>query len=86
MFRNIKVIAWTTLIFGILLYVSDKKDTTKKFEDNLNTITLIEWPEIIKKYKINNKLELFFQYDQNFSNRFITFSSSKKNSFLNEIS
>ena len=37
LFRNIKVIAWTTLIFGILLYVSDKKDTTKKFEDNLNT-------------------------------------------------
>ena len=41
LFRNIKVIAWTTLIFGILLYVSDKKDTTKKFEDNLNTKNII---------------------------------------------
>ena len=39
--RNIKVIAWTTLIFGILLYLSDKKDSTKKFEDNLNTKNII---------------------------------------------
>ena len=28
--RNIKVIGWTTLIFGILLYLSDKSSLRKK--------------------------------------------------------
>ena len=28
-FRNIEIIAWTTLIFGILLYISDKFKTEK---------------------------------------------------------
>ena len=31
-FRNIKVIGWTTLIFGILLYLSDKTDVKKKID------------------------------------------------------
>ena len=30
--RNIKIIAWTTLLFGILLYVSDKFKLNKKLE------------------------------------------------------
>ncbi len=30
--RNIKVIAWTTLLFGILLYVSDRFQLNKKLE------------------------------------------------------
>ena len=34
--RNIKVIAWTTLIFGILLYISDKSRFDKKISTNLN--------------------------------------------------
>ena len=34
--RNIKVIAWTTLIFGILLYISDKSRFDKKISSNLN--------------------------------------------------
>jgi len=32
--RNIKVIGWTTIIFGILLYVSDKFNMDKKIENN----------------------------------------------------
>ena len=32
--RNIKIIGWTTLIFGILLYISDKFEITNKVEDN----------------------------------------------------
>ena len=32
--RNIKVIGWTTVIFGILLYVSDKFNMDKKIENN----------------------------------------------------
>ncbi|MDC0353585.1 undecaprenyl-diphosphate phosphatase [Candidatus Pelagibacter sp.] len=34
--RNIKVIAWTTLIFGIILYVADKSRFDKKINANLN--------------------------------------------------
>ncbi|MDC0850783.1 undecaprenyl-diphosphate phosphatase [Candidatus Pelagibacter sp.] len=34
--RNIKVIAWTTLIFGIILYVADKSRFDKKISANLN--------------------------------------------------
>ena len=34
--RNIKVIAWTTLIFGIILYVSDKSRFDKKISTHLN--------------------------------------------------
>ena len=34
--RNIKVIAWTTLIFGIVLYIADKSRFDKKISTNLN--------------------------------------------------
>ena len=34
--RNIKVIAWTTLIFSILLFISDKNKFEKKISTNLN--------------------------------------------------
>tara|TARA_B100000963_G_C22476356_1_gene602558 strand:- start:125 stop:883 length:759 start_codon:yes stop_codon:yes gene_type:complete len=34
--RNIEVIAWTTILFGILLYISDKFKLKKNIENNLN--------------------------------------------------
>ena len=34
--RSIKIIGWTTLIFGILLYVSDKCKLQKKIENDFN--------------------------------------------------
>ena len=34
--RNVKVIAWTTLIFGIILYVADKSHFDRKISTNLN--------------------------------------------------
>tara|TARA_A100001011_G_C14076569_1_gene742635 strand:- start:365 stop:880 length:516 start_codon:yes stop_codon:yes gene_type:complete len=33
-FRNIKTIGWTTLIFGLLLFMSDKFSIEKEFESN----------------------------------------------------
>ena len=33
-FRNIKVIGWTTIIFGILLYISDKNEISNKMQNN----------------------------------------------------
>ena len=34
--RNVKIIGWTTLIFGILLFISDKYDLTKNIDNNFN--------------------------------------------------
>ena len=34
--RNVKVIAWTTLIFAIILYIADKSRFDKKISTNLN--------------------------------------------------
>ncbi len=38
--RNIKIIAWSTLIFGILLYIADKNRFDKKISTNLNFQTI----------------------------------------------
>ena len=32
--RNIETIAWTTVIFGILLYISDQFELEKKIQNN----------------------------------------------------
>ena len=34
--RNVKIIAWTTLIFGIILYIADRNLFDKKISSNLN--------------------------------------------------
>ena len=34
--RNVKIIAWTTLIFGIILFIADKNKFDKKISTNLN--------------------------------------------------
>jgi len=39
--RDIKIIAWTTLIFGIILYFSDKCRFDKKISSNLNLKTIL---------------------------------------------
>jgi len=39
--RDIKVIAWTTLIFAIILYIADKNRLDKKISTNLNIQTML---------------------------------------------
>ena len=39
--RNIKVIAWTTLIFAIILYFADQKKSNKNMTTNLNIKSII---------------------------------------------
>tara|TARA_Y100000741_G_scaffold341697_1_gene304157 strand:+ start:253 stop:1017 length:765 start_codon:yes stop_codon:yes gene_type:complete len=39
--RNIKVIAWTTLIFGIILYIADRSDFKNNIRSNLNLKTIL---------------------------------------------
>ncbi|MBD1172283.1 undecaprenyl-diphosphate phosphatase [Pelagibacterales bacterium SAG-MED05] len=47
--RNIKVIGWTTLIFGILLYLSDRSEIKKKINSNftLKSAVLIGFLQIL---------------------------------------
>ena len=39
--NNLKIIAWTTLIFGIILYLADKSKHEKKISSNLNFKTIL---------------------------------------------
>ena len=39
--NNLKLIAWTTLIFGIILYLADKSKSDKKISSNLNFKTIL---------------------------------------------
>ena len=39
--RDIKIIAWTTLIFGVILYFADKRKFNKKISSNLNLKTVL---------------------------------------------
>ena len=39
--RNIKIIAWTTLIFGIVLFIADRNRFDKKISSNLNLQSIL---------------------------------------------
>ena len=39
--RDIKVIAWTTLIFGLLLFLADRSKSTNSIDKNINYKTII---------------------------------------------
>ena len=41
MLRSLEVIAWMTLIFGVILYISDKNTTDKKIETNFTNKSAI---------------------------------------------
>ena len=40
------------------------------FEDSVNSVTLIEWPQILEK-KPKNLIELFFEYGKDHQTRFV---------------
>ena len=39
--RNIEIIAWTTLLFGLVLFFSDKRDTNQNISTNLDLKTIL---------------------------------------------
>ena len=39
--RDIKIIAWTTLVFGIILYIADKNSFKKNIQSDLNIKTIL---------------------------------------------
>jgi len=45
------------------------------FEDSERTITLIEWPELIKE-KPSNRIDLFFEYSENMIERSLIIKTS----------
>ena len=51
------------------------------FENSKNVITIIEWPEKIKK-KIGNNYNLFFKYNFKSEKRFLEFRNKKKGSYI----
>ena len=69
-----------------LYRINDEKELNSLsiFEDNPDQITLIEWPEIIKNYKIENIIDLYFEYEEDYNKRFLTVSSNSNISFLDE--
>ena len=66
--------------------INDEKelDNLGIFENNIGQIILIEWPKIIKHYKLKNTIDLFFEYDEDYNKRFLTLSSTNNISYLNE--
>ena len=66
--------------------INDEKelDNLGIFENNIGQIILIEWPKIIKHYKLKNAIDLFFEYDEDYNKRFLTLSSTNNISYLNE--
>ena len=53
-------------------------------ENQREVLTLVEWPEIINN-KIDNKIDLFFEYAEDMNKRFLTIKGMS-NKTLNEIS
>ena len=69
------------------LYRLINSDETKNIgllENQKETLTLIEWPEKIDN-KIDDKIDLFFEYGKDMSKRFLTIKGIT-NETLNEIS
>ena len=68
------------------LYRLTSDEETKNIgllENQKKILTLVEWPEKINN-KINNKIELFFEYAENMNKRFL-FIKGLSNEKLNEI-
>ena len=68
-----------------LYRIKNKKELNNLgIQENLkDQITLVEWPEMVKKIKIKNSINLIFEYKKNYTERYISIISKNKK-FLNE--
>ena len=68
-----------------LYRIKNKKELNNLgIQENLkNQITLVEWPEIVKKIKIKSSINLIFEYKKNYTERYLSIISKNKK-FLNE--
>ena len=53
------------------------------YENLKETVTIIEWPELLKD-KINNRIDLIFGYEENYNKRSISIISEKKKLINND--
>tara|TARA_B100000941_G_C28123387_1_gene359221 strand:+ start:31 stop:510 length:480 start_codon:yes stop_codon:yes gene_type:complete len=68
-----------------LYRIKSKKELNNLgIQENLkDQITLVEWPEIVKKIKIKNSINLIFEYKKNYTERYLSIISENKK-FINE--
>ena len=58
---------------------NEKELNNLGIQENLKKqITLVEWPEIIKKLKIKNSISLIFKYNESYTERYLTIISKNK--------
>ena len=58
---------------------NEKELNNLDIQENLKKqITLIEWPEIVKKLKIKNSISLIFKYNKSYTERYLTIISKNK--------
>ena len=58
---------------------NEKELNNLAIQENLKKqITLVEWPEIVKKLKIKNSISLIFKYNKNFTERYLTIISNNR--------
>ena len=69
-----------------LYRIKNKKELNNLgIQENLkDQITLVEWPEMVKKIKIKNSINLKFEYKKNYTERYLSIISKNKK-FLNEL-
>ena len=64
---------------------NEKELVNLGIDENIeNQITLVEWPEIIKSFSIKNCIKLIFEYNKNYTERYLSIISKNKK-FLNEL-
>ena len=68
-----------------LYRIKNKKELNNLgIQENLkDQITLVEWPEIIKKIKIQKGINLIFEYEENYTKRYLSIITENKK-ILNE--
>ena len=56
-----------------LFRLKDKSEITNLdlFGKNQNTITLIEWPQLINKKNVTKSIDLMFEYENEFNDRYV---------------
>ncbi len=63
-----------------LYRIKNKKELNNLgIQENLkDQITLVEWPELVKKIKIKNSINLKFEYKKNYTERYLSIISKNK--------
>ena len=63
-----------------LYRIKNKKELNNLgIQENLKKqITLVEWPEIVKKLKIKNSISLIFKYNKSYTERYLTIISKNR--------